>query len=416
MLPALRLELKALDVFLGPANSKDQAVCRASSRSEQAWADLWEALETLRLVCARPEAWEERFVGGLASLLEPRERLALPGEGRRVVFVSSDATVEAHAACDWQGGVAAREPVQPYLEALAAATGEGAEPIIAVAELLGFVAFAAVRAREWRGRLVAYVGDNTNARAWIDRRSPRSRAARMLLRVLGYLELSGGFQIITAYVRTYHNVTADAFSRCSAEGFERMAEGAGFRVVKLGAAWADVLCACFEHRVPALLGWDPADHGAAMRLRERRLLRAIPRALTLIAGPRLVELGATTCDFAVCWQRLRGQSAAHGARVCPGVRSHFGLGSDELGPGDLVAASLGPDASGREGVEVARTTVEAGCVGLVLEGPLQQPGARLLEGGRLGGHGAGVWDLQFWRTAGAPPLVPDGLRTGRGGG
>eukprot|EP00972_Heterocapsa_arctica_P048527 7152786-Heterocapsa_arctica.AAC.1 len=78
-------------------------------------------------------------------MLTHRERLALPGEAERVVFVSSDATPDVHAACDWTGRVAAREKVQPFVATLQAEAGEDLASIIAVAELLGFVAFAAQR-------------------------------------------------------------------------------------------------------------------------------------------------------------------------------------------------------------------------------------------------------------------------------
>ena len=85
------------------------------------------------------------------AVLAPRERLAVPGEAEKVVFVSSDATLTIQAACDWSGKVAARAPVKAYLRAMSAEIGrEPEDVIIAVAELLGFVAMAAARAEAWR--------------------------------------------------------------------------------------------------------------------------------------------------------------------------------------------------------------------------------------------------------------------------
>eukprot|EP00972_Heterocapsa_arctica_P075923 11197132-Heterocapsa_arctica.AAC.1 len=70
-------------------------MCRApEGREERAWQELWEAFEFLRLICARPEVWQERFTKGLSAMLTHRERLALPGEDERVVF----ATPDIHAA------------------------------------------------------------------------------------------------------------------------------------------------------------------------------------------------------------------------------------------------------------------------------------------------------------------------------
>ena len=65
----------------------------------------------------------------LASRLEPRERLAIPGdagpqerlappvEAAPVASISNDAALDSHKACVWEGMVAAREPVEPYLSA-----------------------------------------------------------------------------------------------------------------------------------------------------------------------------------------------------------------------------------------------------------------------------------------------------------
>ena len=41
------------------------------------------------------------LAAGLGALLSPRVRLALPGEAAKVVPMSSDATLDVHAACDW---------------------------------------------------------------------------------------------------------------------------------------------------------------------------------------------------------------------------------------------------------------------------------------------------------------------------
>eukprot|EP00969_Alexandrium_andersonii_P058295 2567515-Alexandrium_andersonii.AAC.1 len=82
------------------------------------------------------------------------------------------------------------------MAAVRAACGEDEdlETIIAVAELLGFVALAAARAAEWRGRVVAYIGDNQNVRSWLRGRAPRCPPARQLVRLLAYLEITAGFQ------------------------------------------------------------------------------------------------------------------------------------------------------------------------------------------------------------------------------
>ena len=53
--------------------------------------------------------------------------------------------------------------------------------IISVAELLAFIALAAVRAPQWKGRLVFYVTDNQTTRSWLMKRKAGNSAARHLL-------------------------------------------------------------------------------------------------------------------------------------------------------------------------------------------------------------------------------------------
>ena len=57
------------------------------------------------------------------------------------------------------------------------------------------------------------MGDNTNVRDWLASRAPRNPLARLLLRVLAYLELQFNFSVLVAYARTYHNKTADLCTR-----------------------------------------------------------------------------------------------------------------------------------------------------------------------------------------------------------
>ena len=79
---------------------------------QRAWQDMWSTIELLRLLVARPERWEARFTQGLTGLLSYGERLALPGEAERAVFISADATLERHAAVDWTAGIAIQRDVR----------------------------------------------------------------------------------------------------------------------------------------------------------------------------------------------------------------------------------------------------------------------------------------------------------------
>ena len=49
--PALRTELRAMDVFLGPPSADGKAQCRLEGAAAQrAWEELWDAFEFLRLL------------------------------------------------------------------------------------------------------------------------------------------------------------------------------------------------------------------------------------------------------------------------------------------------------------------------------------------------------------------------------
>lgn len=89
-------ELRAGDRFLGGMDGK--ATIKLSHQESfsknqvtVAWEDLWELFEVW--MSARSEAWSEVFGAGLREMSPPLEKVGLPGEWEKVVFVSSDATI-----------------------------------------------------------------------------------------------------------------------------------------------------------------------------------------------------------------------------------------------------------------------------------------------------------------------------------
>ena len=100
----------------------------------------------VRVLVTRPETWEATFTVGLEGLLNPRDRLALPGTAERVLWIGGDATLEVAAATDWGAKVYITSPVEPYLTALRDSTGTPGDEatIISVAELLCLLSLAAV--------------------------------------------------------------------------------------------------------------------------------------------------------------------------------------------------------------------------------------------------------------------------------
>ena len=208
-------ELKAADLFLTagdgslPIKPRAMGYENEEMANQRAWEDLWSLFEICRWLSSRPEMWETQFCTTLGELLEPMERLGLPGGHRQAVFISADATQYVVGAIDWTNGVVARltmDVVGPWLEEALKGEREEDKVRIHVSEMLAFTAFAATQGSSWKGKVVVYAGDNQVVRAWIMRRQSGSRAGRLLLRVLAMAEMHHGFVVVAGWWRTFHNV------------------------------------------------------------------------------------------------------------------------------------------------------------------------------------------------------------------
>ena len=143
----------------------------AEAQQRRAWEDFWEAVELQRVLVSSRAQWATRFSHALTGALTPAERLALPGAAASVVWVTGDAPLERIACVDWTNRTALVDTVQPYfsaLQELAASAGGGPPPeepvIIAIAELITYLALAAASAEAWTDRLVLYTGHNMHVR------------------------------------------------------------------------------------------------------------------------------------------------------------------------------------------------------------------------------------------------------------
>lgn len=89
--------------------------------------------------------------------------------------------------------------------------------IVALTELLAVLLLAVCQHDRWKGRVVLYMGDNQVVVRWLNSRQAKHPLASYLLQVLSAIEACYGFHVHTAYLRTYHNVVADALTRQDAE-------------------------------------------------------------------------------------------------------------------------------------------------------------------------------------------------------
>ena len=170
--------------------------------------------------------WETRFTHPMVEALSVEEMISL--QGGKVVWASGDATLDRIGAVDWSSNVAfavSAAPLKLVLqkfmrEAVEAGDAEDDESesfIISILELLTVVVLVSVRAREWAGKLVAYAGDNTNVIRWLEKRGAKHPVASYLLQVLAAIEASHAIRVHGAYIRTYHNETADDLTRLDAK-------------------------------------------------------------------------------------------------------------------------------------------------------------------------------------------------------
>ena len=294
VMPELAPYLGANDALLARTDAKGRA-CPKGSPSQQrcSWQDFWEAVELQRvLVTARPQ-WATRFTNSLTGALTTSERLALPGAAARVVWVTGDATLERIACIDWTHRIALVGTVEPYHESprkLATASEEGVPPdeevIIAIAELITYLALASASAETWQDRLVLYTGDNMNGHQWLESRAAGNALARWLLRILGALEATHSFQTISAYFRTYHNVTADSLTRDKCGEVDELLQRHGLELLDAKPDWALHVDRDWTRRVLAWHGQDRGDHQVALQLAERRQGRSLPATPTPLPVPR----------------------------------------------------------------------------------------------------------------------------------
>ena len=106
--------------------------------------------------------------------------------------VTGDATLDRIACIDWTHRRALVDTVAPYYAALcdfATASDFGVPPdedvIIAIAELITYLALAAASEEAWSGRMVLYTGDNMNVHQWLESRNARNSLGRWLLEAPG---------------------------------------------------------------------------------------------------------------------------------------------------------------------------------------------------------------------------------------
>ena len=123
---------------------------------------------------------------------------------------------------------------------------------------------------------------------WLQNKTAQNRYARFLIMVITCLETVYDYEVASAYFQTYHNVTADAFSRVSDGEARTLAKQKGLEVVDLVDRWAEHLDRGSRHWALVWEGQSSADTQVALQLAERRRAPQKPRELRLAPGQAVV--------------------------------------------------------------------------------------------------------------------------------
>ncbi|CAK9060602.1 Uncharacterized protein SCF082_LOCUS31884 [Durusdinium trenchii] len=249
VMPSLKPLLTATNALLGPPTSEGFAQPRGDAEQKRRiWVRFWEAIELQRLLVDNRNEWGVRFTHPMTEALTLRELLVMPGYQHKVVWASGDATL------DWV----------PGLED--GAEAESPERLmVALTELLAVLLLAVCQHEQWKGKVILYMGDKQVVIKWINARQARRPFAGFLLQVLAAVEACYGFHLHTAYLRTYHNVVADALTRKDAD--EVIREVQFIRLGALAEGYTAALLAsgaCRRYESWAL--WDAIEKDAKDRV------------------------------------------------------------------------------------------------------------------------------------------------------
>eukprot|EP00438_Fugacium_kawagutii_P035674 Skav231659 [mRNA] locus=scaffold823:44885:57127:- [translate_table: standard] len=322
VLPSLKPLLAASNALLGPPSSDGLAQPRGDAEQQRrTWIRFWEAIELQRLLVDNRAEWGVRFTPPMTEALSIRELLAMPGHQQRVVWASGDATLERIGAVDWSHKQAYALEVAPYQKLIEEMEREALEDVnyprrvsrpgdgddedepqklmVALTELLAVLILAVCQHERWHGKVILYMGDNQVVVKWINSRQARHPFASYLLQVLAAVEACYGFHLHTAYLRTYHNVVADALTRQDAEqvireaGLEALPPPDQHLQRFLDRGW--------QRRALVWAGQADADSAQACRLAETRKPSNLPKPLAPVPVSALevnfIDLGEISKEY-----------------------------------------------------------------------------------------------------------------------
>ena len=131
----------------------------------------------------------------------------------------------------------------------------------------------------YRGKLLAYIGDNSYVVSWIKHREPKNRVAQYLVRILNRLETEYNFTICACFISPNNNKMCDGLSRFVFEDPAKQFENWGLSFIDVLPAFKWFLAEILNN-LSLILPTDFPDRvRVIMQFFEKRMVRPIPECV-----------------------------------------------------------------------------------------------------------------------------------------
>ena len=252
---------------------------------KQIYLYFWGCLECIRVQMCTGQYCSQSYVGAFSRVLSLGAILSAPEAQGRVVWLGSDATLSQCAAIDYTAGIESVFSFQFALNYLGHLAGlpETDFLLISISEFLRLLCSLSVRALNYRGRLLAYAGDNQSVVQWIKYRRPKNRVAQYFCRILNRLEIEHSFPLCPCYISSPRNEICDQLSRLAMDKCPAYAKQHGVALVGTLSVFHWFLAERIANRSLIIPSDPPERVQLIMQFVEKRIVREIPRDVSASA-------------------------------------------------------------------------------------------------------------------------------------
>ena len=195
----------------------------------------WPTPELIQDCCHSEEAWGSLCMGKLARFLIPEERLSIATERASSIWISGDATLDWMAGISWKDRQFFRIPagvIQSLIGHL------NYQLIIGECELASAViAILLLGIRHGLPRIIILCADNLNCPQWFESSKSHGLVTCALMKEILQRRIDNGVEVISMYVRSAHNISADNLTRWGQYECERRMYADGLQMAALPELW-----------------------------------------------------------------------------------------------------------------------------------------------------------------------------------